>query len=83
MKTKYIIVSDNTGMEQIVIFSQFMNHNDVARGIHGKVISAGFIAISSDNDGPVIICYGRSESLNIDSRPDEDVLIAKEQLDII
>lgn len=45
-------------------------HAHVAKAC-GPVISAGFAAI----EGGVVACYGRSESLGIDSRPEDSDLL--------
>jgi hypothetical protein len=63
----------------MIVFSDLEKHSVVARG--RKVISAGFIAIGVDDKGyPVAGCYGRSESLNKESRPEEDSKLANKQI---
>ena len=66
MKGKYII----TTSEIPILISEAMNHKD----IYPKhwIISAGFFDYDSNNG---FKCYGKSESLNINSRTeDSDVL---------
>ena len=79
---KYIVMQHDDGTEVPIIFP---NHPDFTHatlfdmvrrvktpGANWKkcfinpVVSAGFIELES------MKCYGRSESLNVDSRPEED-----------
>jgi len=80
---KYIIV-DTMGLEVPILFSELLNHSDVARGY--KVVAAGFVSISSSVDtndsgySPKYIievdCYGESTTLGIKSRGilDDDII---------
>lgn len=78
-KAKYIVI--DTGLnDEMIIFSFTLNHNDVARNFDGKVISAGFIQFSSENDEVVASCYGESVSLGIKSKPETDNIIAAQLL---
>jgi hypothetical protein len=84
---KYIITSTEDFDQEIFIFPRTINHDIMAESIsrmknqsHGNwkrltrtPISAGFISNG--------VCYGKSESLNIKSRP-EDTGILKLYLDI-
>lgn len=69
---KYIVIksrlNDNTYKQELMImFPKVLNHDDTAALFRGfSVISAGFVDLISQK------CYGRSESLNLDSRPNED-----------
>jgi len=75
--TKYIIVESN-GLEMPIVFASLLNHREVAGA--RKVVAAGFVSFSIDNGeygfyrAPELNaeCYGRSESLNISSRPGID-----------
>lgn len=82
-KLKYIV----TDRGAFATFNGLQNHSDVARSLHGKPVGAGFIHINAV-DGrlaqenccvPIIKikCYGRSVSLNLDSREeaDEEIII--------
>jgi hypothetical protein len=73
---KYIIVKDEKDKEYAIVFPKAIIHKHVAR-IHRatdtRVISAGFCELST------IATWGRSDSLNMDSRP-EDTEILKESL---
>ena len=77
---KYVVTKTQNGPEQIFIFEKGIDHDrfyevlsyikegdrDWKREFR-KLISAGF------TDGK--ICWGRSESLNKDSRPKEDTIL--------
>ena len=83
---KYIVmqanVTDESAREDIIMFPDNLVHLDMAETMKhsylrryrmtSKVVSAGFVHIGS------LECFGKSESLNIGSRPktDSDLLIA-------
>ena len=76
-KLKYIITSNN----QIIVFSELIQHKEFR---HFNPISAGFISFGVNKQGnPTCSCYGESISLSLISRPLEDTLIAKRQLDML
>lgn len=78
---KYIVTHSEEGKEEIFIFQKSINHDCMMESIEGirnhswgnwervfrQPISAGF------TDGKT--CYGRSESLNLDSRPQDTELL--------
>lgn len=73
---KYIILSDGS-KEMPVMFSKQLIHSDVAKGVKDTyedkplyVVSAGFIGIRQANNllGVEFTAYGRSDSLNLESR---------------
>jgi hypothetical protein len=67
LEFKYIIVD----RVKYVLFAHGIEHIDEANG--RNVTSAGFCRIGVDNVGKLFIeCFGRSESLNIDSNPVKD-----------
>lgn len=71
MQAKYI--RWDTGLvDAIIIFPDFVQHRDMAAGLHGKIISAGFINPETLN------CYGKSISLDLKSLP-EDSDLARRQ----
>ena len=74
-KSKYIIV--NLGCIAPVVFTDLLQHRDVANGIGGRVIGAGFCYIGDDGQ---YVCYGESVSLNIVSRGEEDSKILNKYL---
>lgn len=74
--TKYICVEYGQAADTIIIFPEHITHKDVARGIcncNVHPVSAGFI--HQKNDG-TYMCHGRSETLNMDSRPELDAALA-------
>lgn len=75
-KTKYIVFDDGR-FEDIVIFSELQEHRDMARGLPGVVVSAGFIQVDDDCH-----CYGKSLSLKVESRPERDAQLARRTLDL-
>jgi hypothetical protein len=80
MNTKYICIEYPIKGEVIIIFPEFLTHKDMARNnahCGCKIVSGGFI---QENATGRLICYGRSESLNIDSRPEIDTAIVNKML---
>ena len=59
MSVKYVMF-DVLGLESPVLFPEWMQHADVARGINADVLSAGFVSFGED--GPQ--AYGESFSLS-------------------
>jgi hypothetical protein len=81
MKTKYITYKADVG-EDIIVFSLFETHADIAHRLNLEVISAGFIYITTtapDGDFKAE-CYGDSVSLKVKSRPAEDAELANRML---
>lgn len=78
MNTKYVVIEHPSIGETMYIFPEYIVHREAARNntmMGDKIIAAGFIAVEQEG---LLMCYGRSESLNINSRPEEDsVLINK------
>ena len=74
MRTKYIVIDESMA----VIFSDLMNHNEVAMrlGRYGEVTGAGFVVVTDDE----VSVYGRSESLNMDPDKDHDIEALKRAL---
>ena len=85
---KYVcLMNDETKKEEIFTFPNNINHDAFAMGIcrlknhlHGNwrrirrdVISAGFVDASFN-------CFGRSETLRLDSRGEVDSLLLSEQI---
>ena len=69
---KYVVVMEN-GTESVIIFPCWMYHKNIADG--RRVISAGNVWF--DNCKDAVGCYGKSTSLNICSRPEEDAQLIK------
>lgn len=69
---KYVRTKEN----KIIVFSASMNHSDFSRF---NPISAGFISFGTNKEGnPTCSCSGYSFSLGLDSKPEEDTLLAKQ-----
>lgn len=79
MDSKYIVLDDDRGPLQMIIFPPSIIHADVAKKFatsNIKIKSAGFIRRkSSYEDG--MFCYGNSISLNVSSNPDIDNILLK------
>jgi hypothetical protein len=89
---KYIIIDDGMCLTPVV-FPEFGNHRDVARGLvgadgieAGQVLSAGFVKISTtlvfingyEEAKITVQCYGKSVSLDdLEARPEDARLIEK------
>ena len=74
-KTKYVVLKEYNKM---IVFSELIEHKQFA-GLNP--ISAGFISFRANELGDVEAhCYGKSISLGISSRPDEDSEIANKQI---
>ena len=78
---KYIVLEKN-GLEIPVIFPYFTNHKDMVGS--EKVIAAGFVRfIATELSWDTVVhsneikvfCFGKSESLHIVSRPDNDAYL--------
>ena len=86
---KYICTIDDEGKEEIFPFTRSINHDAMMemlpfikdktwgnwKRVHRCSVSAGFINCEME-------CYGRSETLNLDSRYEEDTALLKSQLGI-
>lgn len=80
MKTKYVVF-DNGRHEDMIVFSDMQQHDQMTRGLPGPAVSAGFISMYTDFGGDQLVeCYGDSISLGIKSRPEEDEKIARRVL---
>jgi hypothetical protein len=83
---KYIIVTE-CDMEVAILFDALLKHKQIAAG--RKVISAGFVKFESKKiagdgtdkwESTGIVVYGGSDSLGINSRP-QDLAIIKESME--
>ena len=71
---KYIFYENTEeGIATPIIFPEFLNHDDVAEKINpnGIIISAGFCKVVDNK----FIAYGRSQTLNIESREKDTALL--------
>ena len=79
-EVKYVIVGGSA-----IVFSAAIQHKDMV-GYNEKCEGAGFVHFATETDptyGDTIIvakCYGKSVSLGIESRPEEDSRILTRQL---
>jgi hypothetical protein len=74
LKQKYVITEHG----EIIVFPEIIQHS---RFRNFNPISAGFISFGLNEIGnPTCSCYGESYSLNLESRPEEDTVIAIRQL---
>jgi hypothetical protein len=77
---KYIIVLDDCGGEQPIIFPEMLTHSDVA--IKYKVVSASFMSLEIYAGFKTLEIYdvsvwGKSSSLNVSSRTEDEEIIRK------
>lgn len=71
---KYIIV-DVGGNEQVFVGPSISSHAELRPSGTAKVVAAGFFRFDVDKDNPDrvnVVAFGKSDSLNIDSRQKED-----------
>ena len=75
---KYIIYFDWDAEPVVVIFSRHVVHRDIVRrlGCGDKLISAGFFTIIAGEP----VCYGRAESIDTDSSPEDDIELIRKEL---
>ena len=66
---KYIIVKSNT-CECAIVFNSILLHNQVAGNM--KVIAAGQCRLPNEHNPNQVSAWGKSHTLNIYSRGDED-----------
>ena len=72
MENKYIIVETKEDGSRAILFSHWIKHYEVGRGL--DVVAAGFYQL----DGDTVRAYGHSESMKIVSRPELDAPIIAE-----
>jgi len=77
-KMKYIIVEGAYNYPTSYIFPESIQHNAMASEVVGgtKVLGAGFVSFTKDG----LQCWGRSVSLDIDSRLEIDTKIINREL---
>ena len=68
--TKYVIVLNaEHGMEIPYVFPNVIYHIEFAKAIDEVAVSAGFCYV---DDNGKYVAYGKSESLGLSARPEED-----------
>lgn len=84
---KYVVTEDEQGTVELYMFPRHIPHDWFIEGLEAlrkgtpqnwnrlyhKPISAGFVSFDWK-------CYGRSESLDLGSRPEEDTTLLRNQL---
>ena len=72
---KYVIVNGGVFCaETAIVFDKMISHEF----FNGRAVSAGFVGFSKTKDGKIEVCaYGKSDSLNIESRKEDSALICK------
>jgi hypothetical protein len=74
---KYLILEDFSGQPVCFLFPRRVDHGDLRDLLpYGKVLAAGFAEL---RDG-VFLCYGGSQELRMQARPDEDPALLGEAL---
>jgi len=80
MKAKYIIFEWN-GLNVPVIFSPLIGHDEIQIPATYKPVSAGFVQISFDFKE--YNCFGKSETLKLNSRKEDSEIVTNNlQIDI-
>jgi hypothetical protein len=71
---KYI-VTDHGGNESIHLFPHTHRHDEVAKGLLGKPISAGSVMAIKNGSGMILKCFGESTTLDLPSRKEDTSLL--------
>lgn len=82
-KTKYVCGEVKTMMGSLpgaIILPNYINH-DTVKELFEEITGAGFFCVHSVNNNLEIEVFGKSETLNISSQPD-DIHYIKNALDI-
>mgnify|MGYP007134672514 CR=1 FL=1 len=74
MASKYIIIADPSGNENIIVFPATMVHKDVAWCL-AKSKQACFETVSAGFVDEFLNCYGESSSMGLRSRPEDTNLL--------
>lgn len=77
-KSKYIVI-EKSFAEVPVVFSDILQHADVARALGGNVVGAGFCFITPEGRYK---CYGESISCRVASRTTQDSAILNQLLGV-
>ena len=73
---KYIIFHD----QDAVLFPEWMNHDEVGLALSkrfGQPTSAGFVTIADEYDSEDPCCFGKSESLKLESKPGDSKTVGR------
>jgi len=80
LRSKYVSYSAGY-VEAALVFSEAIGHDEVAGMIKAKysgseILGAGFVNVFTRGDFEVVAeCYGKSASLNMESRLEDDLLV--------
>ena len=75
---KYVRFTDEWLSDCIIVFSSSLNHNQTIERIrHETIVSAGFVSFDCDGG---LRCFGRSESLDLESNPEKDTALLLRQM---
>jgi hypothetical protein len=78
VKSKFVIFQTPDGEQAVIFPSETFFHDEMASHFSTyEVVSAGFVSINQDGK---IECSGRSTSLDIESRGEDDEIIIERQL---
>ena len=78
MSGKYLILQTPTGEKAVIFPEEGFYHDEMANKLGSLGINAaGFVEIAETGK---IHCFGRSESLDIETRGEEDEIIIAKQL---
>ena len=76
MNPKYVVVCTKVGTKEIRILPHWRSHDSILDEGHIVPVSAGFFSYFVKSDLTVgVSCHGRSVSLNLPSRKEDDFLL--------
>lgn len=73
---KYI-VTNYDGTESIHLFPSLHRHDEMAKNLLGKPISAGAVLAINNGSGFILKCFGESTTLGIKSREEDTTLLVE------
>jgi len=74
MEKKYVMIESACGLFP-VIFPAAMVHSDVANGLGGKPVSAGYFRTRIEDGKIKVSCYGDSQSLKLKPVKDDELYL--------
>jgi hypothetical protein len=78
LASKFIIFQTPDGERAVVFPNDNFFHDEMSSSFPNyEVLSAGFVQIIENGQ---VHCFGRSDSLNIDNRGEDDEIIIKRQM---
>lgn len=61
-----------------IIFPKLINHDEMAKRIGDKILSAGFVNFRRNEEGDIVAqAYGSSITLNLESREEDSKIITR------